>query len=134
MCDLGYNAAPDRLECLPRSVMLVDGAGRLLFANAAARTLLDSGRGLRISSGCLRGIDGSAALQGLIASCTPRAFAPNGLGGQMWLRHGRNSSPLRVTVTPIRTQGSVAEFPWLDLEIPVALVIVADPAGEKLIH
>jgi hypothetical protein len=134
MRELGHNAAPDRLECLPRSVMLVDGAGRLLFANAAARTLLDSGRGLTISSGCLRGIDGSAALQGLIASCAPRALAPNGPGGQMWLRHGRNSSPWRVTVTPMRTQGSVAEFPWLDLEIPVALVIVADPAGEKLIH
>jgi hypothetical protein len=51
MSDLGHNTAPDRLECLPRGVMLVDGAGRLLFVNAAARALLDSGRGLR----CLRG-------------------------------------------------------------------------------
>jgi hypothetical protein len=34
----------------------------------------------------------------------------------------------------MRTQRSIPELPWLDVEIPVALVIVADPAGEKLMH
>jgi hypothetical protein len=37
-------------------------------------------------------------------------------------------------VAPMRTQRSIPELPWLDVEIPVALVIVADPASEKLMH
>ena len=40
MCDLDHDTAPERLEGLWRGVMLVDGTGRVLFANAAARTLL----------------------------------------------------------------------------------------------
>src|SRR6202047_2758744 len=68
--DLDHYTAPDRLECLPRGVMLVDGASRVVFANAAARALLNSAGGLALESGCLRGTDGSdALLQGLIVSC-----------------------------------------------------------------
>ncbi len=40
--DIEHYTAPDRLECLPRGVMLVDGASRVVFANAAARALLNS--------------------------------------------------------------------------------------------
>jgi hypothetical protein len=132
--DLDENAAPERLECLPRSVMLVDGGARLLYANAAARTLLDSGRGLKMSGGCLHGIDGSAILKGLIASCMPKARAPNGPGGQIRVCDGQRRAPLSVTVTPLRTKGTVVELPWLGLDIPVALVTVSDPASEKLMH
>ncbi|WGJ14765.1 hypothetical protein QEV83_00100 [Methylocapsa sp. D3K7] len=134
MRDLDHNAAPERLEGLPRSVMLVDGAARLLYANAAARTLLESGRGLTISSGCLHGICGSASLQGLIASCAPKALSPNGPGGRIWICHGRQPSPLCVTVTPLRTKGTPRELPWLGTEVPAALVTVSDPASEKLMH
>jgi len=38
--DLDHDTAPDRLECLPRGVMLVDATSRVVFANAAARALL----------------------------------------------------------------------------------------------
>jgi hypothetical protein len=34
-------------------------------------------------------------------------------------------------VTPLRSKGNVAELPWLGLDIPVAIVTVADPASEK---
>ena len=131
MRDLDHDTAPERLECLQYSVMLVDGAARVLFANAAARRLLGSGAGLACKGGCLHSADGSVALQGLIASCTPRAPARNGPGGETSIHRGSGRSPLRVTVTPLRSKGTVAELPWLGQGIPVAIVTVADPAREK---
>ena len=131
MRDLDHDTAPERLECLQRSVMLVDGAARVLFANAAARTLLGSGGGLALKVGCLHSTDSSDVVQGLIASCTRKAHAPNGPGGEISIHRGPRRSPLRVTVTPLRSKGTVAELPWLGLHIPVAIVTVADPASEK---
>jgi hypothetical protein len=122
MRDLDHDTAPERLECLQWSVMLVDGTARVLFANAAARTLLRSGGGLTLKAGCLHSTGDSDAIQGLIASCTPKTHAPNGPGGEISIHRG-----LRVTVTPLRSKGTVAELPWLGLSIPVALVTVADP-------
>ena len=46
--DLDHDTAPDRLESLRRGVMLVDGASRVVFANAAARALLNSAGGLAL--------------------------------------------------------------------------------------
>ncbi len=132
--DLDHDTAPDRLEGLQRSVMLVDGAARVLFANAAARTLLGSGRGLACTAGRIRSTDGSATLQGLIASCVPRELAPKGPGGRTSIHHGRRGPGLRVTVTPLRAKGTVAELPWLGVGIPVAVVTVADSARERCLH
>jgi hypothetical protein len=39
-----------------------------------------------------------------------------------------------VTVTPLRSRGTVAELPWLGLDIPVAMVTVVDSACEKRLH
>jgi hypothetical protein len=36
-----------------------------------------------------------------------------------------------VTVTPLRSNGNVAELPWPGLDIPVAIVTAIDPAREK---
>ena len=129
--DLDHDTAPARLECLQRSVMLVDGAARVLFANAAARRLLGSGGGLNIKAGCLHSTGDSDIVQGLIASCTRKARAPHGPGGEMSIRRGPRRSPLRVTVTPLRSKGTIAELPWLGLGIPVAMVTVVDSAREK---
>jgi len=131
MRDLDHHTAPERLECLQRSVMLVDGTARVLFANAAARTLLDCGVGLTVKAGYLHGTDHSDTIQGLIASCTPKAPAPNGPGGEISIHRDLGRSPLRVTVTPLRSKGTVAELPWLGWGIPVAIVTVIDPAREK---
>jgi hypothetical protein len=130
MRDLDHYTAPERLECLQWSVMLVDGAARVLFANAAARRLLDSTSGLAFKTGFLHSTNGSAALQRLIASCTPKSPAPNGPGGEVSIHRGPGCSPLHVTVIPLRSKGTVAELPWLGLNIPVAIVTVADPASE----
>jgi len=130
--DLDHDTAPERLEGLHRGVMLVDGTSRVVFANAAARTLLNFAGGLCLEFGRLRSADGSdGLLQGIIASCTRKARAPNGPGGEMSIQRGPRRSPLRVTVTPLRAKGTVAELPWLGLRIPVAIVTVADPASGK---
>jgi hypothetical protein len=131
MRDLDHDTAPERLECLQRSVILVDGAARVLFANAAARTLLGSGGGLTLKAGCLHSTDSADAVQGLIATCTPKAHALSGFGGEISTHRGLSRSPLRVTVTPLRSNGTVAELPWLGLGIPVAIVTIDDPASEK---
>jgi hypothetical protein len=131
MCGLDHDTDPERLESLQFSVILVDGAARVLFANAAARRLFSSGAGLAFKGGYLHSTDGSVALQRLIASCTPKAPAWIGHGGETSIRRGSGRSSLRVTVTPLRSNGTVAELPWLSLGLPVAMVTVIDPACEK---
>src|SRR5580692_210689 len=132
--DLDHDTAPDQLECLPRGVMLVDGAARVVFANAAARALLNSAGGLALESGCLRGTDDSdALLQGLIVSCKRKVHTRNGPGGGISIRTGPRRS-LRVTVTPLRAKGTVAELLWLGLQIPVAIVTVSAPSTEKSLN
>jgi hypothetical protein len=134
MRDLDHDTAPERLECLRRGVMLVDGAARVLYANAAARTLLGSRGGLSLKAGGLHGPGGPDAIQGLIASCTRTVQARNGPGGEISIQRGPRRSPLRVKVAPLRARGTVAELPWLGAGIPVAIVIVADSAREKSMH
>jgi hypothetical protein len=127
--DLDHDTAPERLEHMQRSVMLVDGTARLLYANAAARQLLDSSCGLTVNAGCLHNADGSDAIQRLIASCAQKDLTPHGPGGEMpSCRDGKQS--LSVTVTPLRSRGTVAELPWLGLLIPAAIVTVQTPASE----
>jgi PAS domain len=124
--DLDHDTAPDQLEQLPQGVMLVDGVARVLFANAAARRMFDSGGRLALKAGFLQIADGSDVVQGLIATCTCKVIAPNGPGGEISIPRSPSHPPLRVTVTPLRTRGTVAELPWLGLDIPVAIVAVVD--------
>jgi PAS domain-containing protein len=132
--DLDRYTAPDRLERLPRGVMLVDATSRVVFANAAARALLNSSDGLALEAGCLRSTDGSdALLQTLIVSCKREAQTRNGPGGGISIRTGPRRS-LRVTVTPLRAKGTVAELPWLGLQIPVAIVTLSAPSTEKSLN
>jgi hypothetical protein len=134
MRDLDHDTAPDRLESLRRGVMLVDGASRVVFANTAARALLNSAGGLALEAGCLRSTDGSdALLRELVVSCKRKAHTRNGPGGGISIRVGPHRS-LRVTVTPLRVKGTVAELPWLGLQIPVAIVTVSTPSTEKSLN
>jgi hypothetical protein len=133
MRDLDHDTAPERLENLSRGVMLVDGSARLLYANAAARQLLGADCGLAVKAGCLHSADGSDAIQGLIASCAQKVVTPHAPGGEMSIcRDGKQS--LRVTVTPLRSKGTVAELPWLGLLIPAAIVTVQAPSSEILLN
>jgi PAS domain-containing protein len=127
--DLDHDTAPERLEHLPRGVMLVDAAARLLYANAAARQLLDSGPGLSVKDGCLHSGDSQDAIQGLIASCGQKILTRHTPGGELSICLGPRQS-LRVTVTPLRSKGTVAELPWLGLLIPAAIVTVPALSSE----
>jgi hypothetical protein len=112
--------------------MLVDGTARLLYANAVARQLLKAGCGLAVKAGCLYNADGSDTIQRLIASCAQTPLIPPGPGGEMLIWLGQRRS-LRVTVTPLRARGTVAELPWLGLLIPAAIVTLsALPAESSL--
>ncbi len=127
--DLDRDTAPERLEHLPKGIMLVDGTARLLYANAAARQLLDSGRGLTVKAGCVHSTDSVDAIQGLIASCAQKVLTLDAPGGEMSICLGPNQN-MRVTVSPLRSNGTVAELAWLGLLIPAAIVTVASPSHE----
>jgi hypothetical protein len=128
--DLDLNTAPDRLERAGLGVMLVDGTAKVLFANERASALLGAGSGITLQAGRLQSTDGSGALERLIALCDWKLCVPQGPGGEITLRR-RARRPLRITVTPLRARGNVAELPWLGLQLPVAMVTISDPAMEK---
>jgi len=98
--DLDRETAPERLEGLGFGVLLVDGAGKVVFANTWARGLLTPGSGLTVRGGYLFSTDRGAALHRLIATCVPKSPLPEGPGGSIALRRGRRR-PLRITVTPL---------------------------------
>jgi hypothetical protein len=126
MRDLDQDIAPERLEHMPCGVILVDRSAKVLFANAWAKAVIDSGRGLALEAGCLRSTNGSDTLQSLIVSCAHKFHAPKGPGGETVIYPSPRRS-LCVTVTPLRAGGTVAELPWLGLQLPVAMVTVFDP-------
>jgi DNA-binding CsgD family transcriptional regulator len=125
--ELNPDAAQERLEGLLHGAFLVDAAARVLFANAAAKTMLDAGDGLVLRDDRLAASDGSRGLQIAIASCAPSANGRPGFGGEVEIRRGSQRSPVRVNVTPLKAQRTAVEVPWLASQAPVALVIATDP-------
>ena len=125
---LMHGAAPERLESLRQGAILVDAAANVLFANAAARAVLETGDGLVLKCGCLASSDGADTLQRLIASCA-RGVGPlrGPLGGELDVRRGPNRPSLHVAVTPLRSKDPATEIPWLGLRPPAAIVTMADP-------
>jgi hypothetical protein len=127
--DLDPVTAPEMLEKTDVGVILVDGAAKVLYANAWARALLTPRSGLTVKNGYLFSIDRAASLHQLIASCRAcHSHAPGGFGGAIALRRTMRR-PLRVTVTPLRARGT--ELPWLGLSLPVAMITISDPAMAK---
>jgi DNA-binding CsgD family transcriptional regulator len=126
--DLMHDTAPERFESLRQGAILVDAAANVLFANAPARVVLETGEGLVLKGGCLASTDGADTLQRLIASCA-RGVGPlrGPLGGELDVRRGPNRLCLRVTVTPLRSKDPTAGIPWLGLRPPAAIVTVVDP-------
>jgi hypothetical protein len=128
--DLDQDAAPEELEGMSCGMMLVDRAGRVLFANKRARALLGDRSGLTLQAGRLEGTGDRGALQGLIASCALGSRTLGGPGGQIVVRQSMHRW-LRLTVMPVRPRGSVAELPWLGLQLPAAMITISDLAAEK---
>lgn len=130
ICDLEHVTAPERLEHMGFGVILVDASAKVLFANAWARALLTPGSGLAVRGGYLFSTDRAAILNRMIRSCGGRLPASYGPGGEIALPWSARR-PLRVTVTPLRARGNVAELPWLGLQLPAAMVTISDPAMAK---
>lgn len=132
--DLGHDTTPERFENIRQAAIMVDAVGHTLYANTAARALLDAGDGFVIKNGCLASKDGPFRLQQLIASCAPGVGPLRGpFGGQFEVRRGLNRAPLKVAVTPMRSKTPVVEIPWLGLRAPVAMVTVVDPEIDRAI-
>jgi DNA-binding CsgD family transcriptional regulator len=87
------------LEILPTPVMLVDESLRLMFANAAARTLLVAGIGMRVSSERVQLADPDAQrlLASLVMSLT-RPGEPTPKQRIVLARRAVSASPLRLAV------------------------------------
>jgi DNA-binding CsgD family transcriptional regulator len=111
-----------RWGALRDPVLLVDGEARLLYANAAAETLLAGGAGLILSGGrlALAGSEADARLRALLHHAS-RSEGPC-IGGAMALAGGR-----RLRVTPVLRDRAPLFEPRA-----AALVLVerADTAGE----
>lgn len=131
--DLEREAAIDQLDALPTGIMLVDAAARVLFANSAARAVLDATDALVLRGGCLEASAGGGLLRGLIAACAmpPRLDAVKTRGGDLEIRRGPGRAALQVTVSPLGPKTRLVEIPWLGLYAPVAIVTVTDPDLER---
>jgi hypothetical protein len=126
--DLNQNIAPERLEHISSGVILVDRAAKVLFANAHARALMCSDNGLTLQAGHLQTTDGSNELQGLITTCAAKTQVPNDVGGEIVICRDQRCA-LRVRVTPLRANGTIAELPWLGLQLPVAILTISNAAS-----
>jgi hypothetical protein len=131
--DLDHDITPGKLEEIGFGVMLVDASAKVLFANAWSRALLAAGSGLTLKGGYLFSTDRAATLHRLIASCAGRLPLLNDFGGEIVLFPAKRSL-LRITVTPLRARGTVAELPWLGLRLPVAMVTIVETHIRKAAH
>ena len=123
-------AAVERLESLQEGALLVDASGRVIRANDAAKAMLDDGNGIFLDNGRVAAA-GSEILQKLIASCAQTCLSLGGPGGEFKIPRKHPRSPLHVTVTPLRSKTQIADFPWIGVEVPVAIVTVRDPDVDR---
>jgi DNA-binding CsgD family transcriptional regulator len=124
--ELEQVATMERLESLQEGALLVDASGRVVRANAAAEAMLDDGAGIFLDNGRLA--VGSEILQKLITSCSLLLGGP---GGEFKIPREHPRSPLHVTVTPLRSKTQLADFPWIGVGTPVAIVTARDPDVDR---
>ena len=67
--ELKHVAATERFEAFSQGALLADASGRVVRANAAAKAMLDEGRGIILDKGRLAAAGCPDLLQKLIASC-----------------------------------------------------------------
>lgn len=114
------------VEALPQAVFALDGAGALLFANAAGSRLLAADDGLRVEAGQLR--TPLAADQQRLDAMVRSAIVPLGGRGAAWLRLARRSGkcPYAAFVAPLE----IGDDEPLAIQAKV-LVLVHDTAEQR---
>ena len=117
------------LDRLQQGLLLVDAEARILFANRAARALLDARDGLELEAGTLSACDADAGrtLRGLIASCVDEANSATDCGGEVALSRAAARLPLHVLVTPIRPETAMSTILLPLPQRAVAIVLVSNP-------
>ena len=117
----------DLLNRLPQAIVALNRRGRVLFANAAARTVLSKGDGLTLRNSHLHVIDAAANTR----MCTMlkdlfRDDPENGLsaGGQVVVR--RTPGQPALVLAGYRLAGTPADFE--DVFAPAAVLFIYDPA------
>lgn len=117
----------ETLDRLREGVIIVDGAGRAIFLNRVAETILADRRGLCLEKGRLAGATPSqtaaldSSLRSAIDAANGRGFAS---GGTVILRGPDGAAPLRVTVSPLRG-------PLAGLGAPSAVLFIHDGALDR---
>ncbi|HUB64160.1 MAG TPA: hypothetical protein VL996_06865 [Methylocella sp.] len=129
--ELNRLAAMERLETMRQGALLADTSARVVVANAAARALLDEGKGLFLERGRLAAASGTDVLRGLIASCARTLQTLNGPGGELTIAREPPRSPLHVMVVPLRATTRLVDVPWIGVGAPVAIVMTSDPDRER---
>ncbi len=113
----------DTLDLVPRPILVVDGDGRIIFANAAGRRVLESGDGLKLQAGRLtaahRGDQAgfTAALQALHRRETPSTA--------LTLRRPHRRPAIMLLAMPLQPR------PGDDGATRIALLIDADMAPPR---
>jgi len=108
-----------------------------VFANGAARAMLDAGDGLRLEKDTVaaaRDADAGQTLRSLIASCVAEPGVESYSGGEVALRRGTERLPLDILVMPIRPEATIFHMPWSRTRHPAAVLIVSDPETEIRVH
>lgn len=104
-------ASSNALDRLPTGVILVDAAGRVVFANTAAEAILSAGDGLTVDACRLTALRASdtVSLRGLIAAAA-RTTGGQSVhpGGVMALARPNHARPLSVMVAPVFGAASYA--------------------------
>lgn len=130
--DCHAKAASHAIDCLDTGVILVEGTGRILFANRLAEEHLSRSEALGVKEGRLliyeQGQD--RALHRTIADCA--AISPRLLHSKhvIEVRRGDGRAPLRLIVTPFRPDTLEAALPLLGKAHPVAIILIADQERE----
>lgn len=105
------NAQSDALDAFRHAIIIVDRAGRLIFANRKAQTMLAAGTGVRASSHGLTCPTAAATsrLRAMISMATSEE-AHLRVGGAMLVDRAAPDGPLQVLVSSLGSQRGVASI------------------------